>query len=173
MLNVNDCGTIYLDLFAVLNDSYAKRRYTRTDLASCCPDNCHSGPNKCRTDHQCLHCTFSQLPFLTITSFPFLSQMNLKPLSSYCTTCVFISLSLLSTYCGCSLRDFASFYLFIFLKLCPNLWFHKWWCDLQAVVFTSFFSLFLFHYCTCVWICETGDKFSFVRSLQCGRRKVR
>lgn len=63
MLNVNDCGTICLDLFAVLIESYAKRRYTRTDLASCCPDNCHSGPNKCRTDHQCLHCTFSQLLF--------------------------------------------------------------------------------------------------------------
>lgn len=99
--------------------------------------------------------------------------MILKPLSFYCTTCVFISLSLLSTYCGYSLRDFASFYLFIFFKLCPNLWFHKWWCELQAVIFTSFFSVSLSHHCTCVWICETGDKFSFVRSLQCERREVR
>lgn len=42
----------------------------------------------------------------------------------------------------------------------------------------SFLLLFLVCLClttvrVCVWICETGDKFSFVRSLQCERREVR
>lgn len=64
-------------------------------------------------------------------------------------------------------------FIYLFFKIMP-LWFHKWWCELQAVIFTFFFfSVSLFHHCTYVWICETGDKFSFVRSLQCGRQKVR
>lgn len=175
----DDCEWLWHHVFRFVcssYSSYAKRRYTHTHthtLSQLLYRQLPQRPHKCRTDHWCL---LSRLPFLTIRSVAFPSQMTQK--LEFLLYHVSSSLWPYFPYTVGVLYMILHIFIYFFL-FWPNLWFHIWWNELQPVHFFFFTSqydcvclCFSTTRCVCVWICETRDKFSFVRSLQCAEGEM-
>lgn len=175
----DDCEWLWHHVFRFVcssYSSYAKRRYTHTHtLSQLLYRQLPQRPHKCRTDHWCL---LSRLPFLTIRSVAFPSQMTQKlefllyhvssslwPYFPYTVGVLYMILHLFIVF-----FFFILTHLFIYDEMNYN----------QCIFFffTSQYDCVCLRFsttrcvCVCVRICETRDKFSFVRSLQCAEGEM-